>query len=370
MNLIRNWFQRTFSDRQVVILAVIIVMGAIFIIILGHMLAPVLASLVVAYLLEGLVGILQKWRIPRFVGVLLVFIAFMAFLLFLLFVLAPLLWHQVVELFAELPHKISWVQKALMSLPERLPGYITQKQVIDFMNITRSELTGLGQRMLSLSVASARVVIWILFYIFLMPLLVFFFLKDKERLLAWMTGLLPPDRHLSTEVWHEVNQQIGNYARGKIWEILIVWTGSYITFSVMGLKYAMLISFFIGLSVLIPYIGATVMVVPVASMAYFQWGLDSRFLYAVIAYIILQILDGNVLVALLFSEVVNIHPIAIIVSVLVFGGIFGFWGVFFAIPLATLIHAIIKAWMRQRAAAQAALSADQPGETRTGGEGG
>ena len=366
MNLITNWFRRTFSDRQVVILVVFIVVGTIFVIILGHMLAPVIASLVIAYLLEGLVGILQKWRVPRFVGVLVVFITFMAFLLFLLFGLAPLLWHQVVELLNELPHKVSWIQKVLMSLPERFPQYITEKQVIDFMNITRSELTGLGQRILTLSVASARVVIWILVYIFLMPLLVFFFLKDKERLLAWVTKLLPPDRRLSNEVWHEVNQQIGNYARGKIWEILIVWTASYITFTLLGLKYAMLISFFIGLSVLIPYIGATVMVIPVALMAYFQWGLESRFLYAVIAYIVLQILDGNVLVALLFSEVVNIHPIAIIVSVLVFGGIFGFWGVFFAIPLATLIHAIIKAWLRQRAASQSAPPADQTNETRTG----
>ena len=349
MNLISNWFQRTFSDRQVVILAVLLILGTIFILILGEMLAPVLASLVIAYLLEGLVGILRKWRIPRFVAVLLVFISFMAFMLFLIFGLLPLLWQQMVQLFGEMPAKVSWIQKGLLDLPQRFPGYVTEQQVIDLMNITRSEITGLGQRILTLSVASARVVIWILVYIFLMPLLVFFFMKDKERILGWISGYLPSDRRLSSEVWQEVNQQIGNYARGKIWEILIVWTASYITFSILGLKYAMLISLFIGLSVLIPYIGATLMVLPVAFMAYFQWGLSSQFLYAVIAYIIIQILDGNVLVTLLFSEVVNIHPIAIIVSILVFGGIFGFWGVFFAIPLATLIHAIIKAWTRQKA---------------------
>jgi len=119
MNLIRSWFQRTFSDRQVVILVVLIIMGAIFVIILGDMLAPVLASLVIAYLLEGLVGRLQKWRVPRLAGVMVVFIAFMAFLLFLLFGLAPLLWQQLVELFGELPAKISWIQKGLLSLPER-----------------------------------------------------------------------------------------------------------------------------------------------------------------------------------------------------------------------------------------------------------
>ena len=61
-------------------------------------------------------------------------------------------------------------------------------------------------------------------------------------------------------------------------------------------------------------------------------------------YAVIQALDGNVLVPLLFSEVVNLHPVAIIVAVLIFGGLWGFWGVFFAIPLATLFKAILRAW--------------------------
>jgi putative permease len=57
-------------------------------------------------------------------------------------------------------------------------------------------------------------------------------------------------------------------------------------------------------------------------------------------------LDGNVLVPLMFSEAVNLHPVAIIVAILVFGGLWGFWGVFFAIPLATLVQAVLNAWPR------------------------
>ena len=58
----------------------------------------------------------------------------------------------------------------------------------------------------------------------------------------------------------------------------------------------------------------------------------------------IQFLDGNILVPLLFSELVNLHPVAIILAVLFFGGLWGVWGVFFAIPLATLISAVINAW--------------------------
>ena len=68
------------------------------------------------------------------------------------------------------------------------------------------------------------------------------------------------------------------------------------------------------------------------------------FLVLMIAYLVVQFLDANILVPLLFSEVVGMHPAAIIIAVLFFGGLWGVWGVFFAIPLATLIQAVINAW--------------------------
>ncbi len=96
----------------------------------------------------------------------------------------------------------------------------------------------------------------------------------------------------------------------------------------------------VGLSVLIPYIGAAAVTVPVAIVGLFQWGMTPQFYWLLLAYGIIQALDGNVLVPVLFSEAVNLHPVAIIVAVLVFGGLWGFWGVFFAIPLATLVKAV------------------------------
>ncbi|MBW1767955.1 MAG: AI-2E family transporter [Deltaproteobacteria bacterium] len=346
VKFIGNWFRRHFSDPQLVILAFLLIIGSVLIIIMGEMLAPVLASAVLAYLLEGLVGFLERRGLPRLLAVLLVFFSFMIFLLFLLLGLLPLLWKQVGQLFQQLPSMISWSQRELMRLPERYPDFIAEQQVLDVINILRFELARLGQSILSLSVASVRGLISILVYIFLMPLLIFFFLKDKDRLVKWITGFLPDNRSLTVEVWREVDQQIGNYVRGKFLEIFIVWAISYLTFTIFELQFAILISLFVGLSVLIPYIGAIVMVLPVASIGYFQWGLCSHFVYVVVAYVVIQILDGNVLVTLLFSEVVNLHPVAIIVAVLVFGGIWGFWGVFFAIPLATLVQAVLKAWSR------------------------
>jgi putative permease len=116
------------------------------------------------------------------------------------------------------------------------------------------------------------------------------------------------------------------------------------------LGYAALLSLLVGLSVLIPYIGAAVVTIPVALVGFFQWGWTNDFFTLVIVYGVIQALDGNVLVPLLFSEAVNLHPIAIILGVLVFGGIWGLWGVFFAIPLTTLIKALLQSWPRKNAA--------------------
>ena len=129
-------------------------------------------------------------------------------------------------------------------------------------------------------------------------------------------------------------------------EILIVGTATYIAFSLFGIKYAFLLSAMVGLSVIVPYIGATVVTIPVAVVAYFQWGWSTEFIWLMVTYGIIQALDGNALVPILFGNVVNIHPVAIIISILVFGGLWGFWGIFFAIPLATLVNAILRAWPR------------------------
>ena len=115
----------------------------------------------------------------------------------------------------------------------------------------------------------------------------------------------------------------------------------------------------VGLSVLIPYIGAVAVTVPVVLLAYFQWGFGPDFAYLLIAYSIIQAIDGTVVVPLLFSEVVNLHPVAIIVAILIFGGLWGFWGVFFAIPLATLVQAVLKGWPSSEQLEEAAESIDE-----------
>jgi putative permease len=344
MKIVADWFRRYFSDPQVVFLAILLLILVAVVMTMGKMLTPVLASIVIAYLLEGIVLALERRRWPRVVSVILVYVGFLVFVALVLFGVMPLVSRQITELVQQLPSMISAATAALIDLPEHYPDLVTEEQVTELIGAIRAETIIFGQRVLSWSLASVVGIITILVYLILMPLLVFFFMKDKALILAWFRRFLPAQPTIVDIIWKDVDRQISNYVRGKVWEILIVWLVSYATFYGFGLRYAMLLSLFVGLSVIVPYIGAAVVTVPVLLVAWFQWGWSPIFVWLAVAYFIIQALDGNLLVPLLFSEVVNLHPVAIIVAILVFGGIWGFWGVFFAIPLATVVQAILAAW--------------------------
>lgn len=344
MEQITDWLKKQFSNPQVVFLSVALVVLFVIIVYAGDMLAPVLAGIVIAYLLEGVIKRLDISRLPRNVIVWLVFLAFILFLVAIVFGLLPTLYSQLTEFVAQIPSMLGKGQAALMTLPQRYPDLVSPAQVQDIISSLRYDLTAFGQALISNSLTGVTSVITLLIYMILLPILIFFFLKDKDRILNWVRDLLPSENQLAIAVWRDVDRQIGNYIRGKFWEILIVWFISFVTFSLLGLQFSMLLAVLVGLSVLVPYIGAAVVTVPVLVVGYFQWGWTGEFAYLVGAYLVIQALDGNLLVPLLFSEVVNIHPVAIIVAVLFFGGLFGVWGVFFAIPLATLVQAIIVAW--------------------------
>ena len=347
LKLLNDWYNKHFNDPQVAILALLLAIGTTILYFFGSVLAPLLAAIIIAYLLDGAVQMLTKRGFPNFLAILITFSIFIILLLVVLFILSPLLIQQATQFVLEVPKMLAQGQALLMQLPEQYPNVISPQQVSDLLIEIRTQITDLSQAVVTFSLSSVSDLLTFMVYLVVVPLLIFFFLKDKVKILHWFSAFLPRDRKLVSEVWNEMNGKIAGYVRGKFLEIVIVWVASYLTFFTFGLNYAMLLSFSVGISVLIPYVGAAIVTLPVAIVAYFQWGYSTEMLYVVIAYAVIQFLDGNLLVPLLFSEMVNLHPTAIIVAVLLFGGLWGILGVFFAIPLATLIHAVINSWPKE-----------------------
>lgn len=346
LDFVRNFFQRFLPNSQVVALAISLIVGSLLIYSLSGLLMPVFASVVLAYLLEGLVAKIEARWMSRLAAVYVVFFAFLAMLGFILFVLVPVVSDQTVQLVQRIPEMVYSAQSQILRLPEMYPELISQARIREIMFSIQQDLLKYGQNIISGSAQSFAGLLAAVIYLFLVPMMVFFLMKDKDLLIDWFSQFFPRDMTLTLRVWQEVDLQIANYVRGKFLEVFILWATSYTTFALLDLNYAMLLGVLMGLQVVIPYVGATLVTFPVLGVAYVQWGMGggNEFMYVLISYSIIQALDGVVLVPLLFSEAVNLHPIAIIVAILFFGGLWGFWGVFFAIPLATLVKAVLNAW--------------------------
>ncbi len=345
LKMVRNWFNRIFAEEETVVLLIILATILLLILSIGHVLIPIIASVVLAFMMQGIIARMTAMGARRWLAISVAYGIFLTLFFGVLILLLPLVWQQLVTLIQELPTMLRKLQQALMVLPQRSELF-TESQIRGWMAAASKEVGFLGQYLVSFSLAQLPNLVGVMINIVLIPILVFFFLKDKQLILGWLAGFLPRRRPLLTAVWLEMNDQVANYVRGKAIEIVIVGVASYISFSILSLNYAALLALVVGLSVVIPYIGAAVVTLPVLLVGYLQWGWGGEFFTLCIVYGVIQALDGNVLVPLLFSEAVNMHPVAIIVAVLAFGGIWGMWGVFFAIPLATLVKAILYSWPR------------------------
>ncbi len=341
-----SWVNRYFGEEEAVLLALLLAVALVVVATMGEIMAPFVAALIFAFLLQGGVNRLERLKVPRLVAVTLVFLMFIGAFLAILIILLPLIGRQTANLAGEVPAMVKHWQDVLLLLPDQYPHLISEDQLQELLGQASREVAGMAERLVSFSFSTFPSVVAMMVYLVLVPLLVFFMLKDKDELMSLMSGLLPHQRPVMWQIWHEMDIQMANYVRGKTIEILLVGFVSYAVFLVMGLNYAALLALLVGLSVVIPYIGALVVTIPVTVVAYFQWGWGGELFWLMAIYGIIQGIDGNVLVPLLFSEAVNLHPIVIILAVLVFGGLWGFWGVFFAIPLATLVKALYNAWPR------------------------
>ncbi|RTR39813.1 AI-2E family transporter [Shewanella canadensis] len=345
LNLLTTWYKERFSDPQAVTLVFILMGIALAIYFAGGLLAPLLVALVLAFLLEWPVAQMLKVGMNRTTAASAVLVLFIGTMLLITFGLVPSIWKQGVALITDLPNMLDKGLHTAQSYVNRYPQFVNPDQLDGMVNelkkmLDTQHLLDIGKQIIGYS-ASLLV---LMVYAILVPLLVFFFLKDKDQLIKGSKRFIPTNRELARKVWYEMHQQIFNYIRGKVIEIIIIGAVSYVFFAIMDLRYAALLGVLTGLSVLIPYVGATLVTLPIALVAFFQWGISPEFGYLMLGYGIIQALDGNLLVPILFSDAVDLHPVFIIAAVLIFGGLWGVWGVFFAIPLASLVKAVLNAW--------------------------
>ena len=331
--------------RDPQVLALLGVIGVALGLVVGFSdaMAPFLAAAVIAYLLNRMLRVLVKWGMPRWMAFTSLYLAFFLVLSWALFWLLPATVQQVKALVLDLPRIISKLQGTVGELLDQYEKYLGAGYVHEVTSRLSGQLSSAAEATVAGILQGLPGLVTLFVYLVLVTFLVFFFLKDKDAILAWIGRFWPRDRALLNRVLHDTDAQMGRYITGKIWEILLVGVATEVVFAALGLRYAFLLSVLTGLSVLIPYIGALVVTAPVAILALAQWGPTWDAGWVLLAYGIIQLVDGNVLAPLILGDAVNLHPTAIILAVLVFGSLWGIWGAFFAVPLAVVAKSVLDA---------------------------
>ena len=341
---INTLLNKIFSNEESVIFSLLIFAFLIVLYFFGGLLTPFIISLIFAYLLIGLTKNLIKYGLTELVSLIISYVIFLLSGIGFLVWLIPLIFQQTQAFFIEVPVWLNNFRSFIENLSQSNQELVSSDQISSFFTEFIGRLSSISQGVLDASISGIQDTLVFSIYLIMIPVLVFFFLFDKERIVRGFLMLLPKKRAMLSEVWIEMDDQLSNYVWGKGVEILIVGFVAAVIFGTMGLNYTALLSIIVGVSVLIPYVGAFLATIPVVVVAFLQFGIGFDLYMIVGLYLLLQALDGYLLVPILFSDAVKLHPVVIMLAVFVFGGIFGFWGAFFSIPLATFIKAVWNSW--------------------------
>ncbi|HAT41192.1 MAG TPA: hypothetical protein DCS87_05630 [Rheinheimera sp.] len=328
-----KWFDRRFFPLLLILFAFVVLYSLH---VWPDVMAPLWAALIMAYLLNPLVYAAERLKVPRPCSVAVLVGSLLCVGSALVFGIAPEVWRQAQAFVAAMPDMVVKGQGYLASLPDLLPGLVTTEQIERLVQTLEQQLLDVFDDVLAVSLVGVKGVFQFLAYAIIVPMMVFFLLKDHHLLLAGIRPWFAKDAVFWGEVWHELDRQWLGYLRGKIIECVLMSIACYLLFQWFQLPYALLLALLVGLSVFAPYIGIAVVSVPVVVTVIAQFGTEGVAMNLLIGYVVLQLIDAYVLVPLLFAALVNVGPFYILLSILMFGSIAGFWGVLLAIPLASL----------------------------------
>ena len=341
---INNLFKKIFSNEETLVFTLLLISAFFVMFFLGSILTPFLISIIFAYVLIGMQTRFESFGIQSSIALFLTYSIFLLLGITLMVWLAPLVYQQLQAIVLEVPKWLNSFIFFAQEIPSKYPDLVSSDQITAFLQSLSGQITTLSQDFVKASITGIQNTATVAINLILLPILVYFFLCDRQTIISGFLSILPKERKMLKNIWVEMDEQLSNYARGKAIEIVIVGSAAAIIFMYFNLEYVALLSVLVGFSVLIPYLGAFIVTIPVAAVGLLQFNLTFEFWLLMGSYLALQVLDGNLLVPILFSDAVKLHPVAIILAVFVFGSLFGFWGVFFAIPIATLVKAIWNAW--------------------------
>ena len=308
---------------------------------LGSILTPFLIGAILAYFGSPLVTWAERHRVPRTVGTLLVILVILLLILALLLVLIPLVQSEIGQLTRRLPelaanlygHAAPWLRETL-GIELQLDLTSVKELIADNLDSAQA----LTLKLLSGLKAGGTVVLGILINLVMIPVVMFYLLRDWNRIVAHVDGLLPR-RWLPRVriIALEIDGVLAEFLRGQLAVMGVLAVYYVVGLTLAGLQFALPIGILTGLLVFIPYVGFGLGLILGVLAALLQWSGWPGFMAVLTVYGIGQLLENYVLVPFLVGDRIGLHPLAVIFALLAFGELFGFAGVLLALPVSAAL---------------------------------
>ncbi len=317
--------------------AAIVACGAIYL--LSPILTPFLFAAILAYICNPLVGRMTRRRVPRTLAVVLVLLLLVAAFVLLLLVLLPLLIRQARAIAEQAPALIDWLRSAMAPRLEQLTGMqLDTSMVRDWIAGHMEEVRDVVVKLLPSLKAGGLAVLQFFVALGLVPVVLFYFLRDWDPIIAGVDKLIPRSRHERlTLIAREIDDVLGQFLRGQLLVMLCMGVFYTIGLWLVGLDFALSVGVTAGLVTFVPYLGVIIGVVLATLTGVLQFQDPMQLVWVWAVFVAGNLLEGNVLVPWLVGDRIGLHPVAVIFALLAFGTLFGFFGVLLALPVSAAL---------------------------------
>ena len=319
---------------------------AVLIILIGYLfdiLIPFFFGMLVAYFLDPLVDYLEKNKIKRVIATTIILFLFFSIILILFFLIFPILSIQLKNFLIEFPSVINTLNQKINFIIEHLQKKTFLQSNVDILNNILPNFSNLITGFLRNIVSSSLALFNIITIILVTPVVSWYFLKDWDFIIINFYSLLSSKRKKTVIKYaKELDLIFSAYLRGQILVSLFLTLFYFSSFYLIGLNYSLFVGIFAGFFSFIPLIGIVVGFFITALLAYLQFLDIQNVLYVLLIFSAAQLLESNFLTPKLVGKKLGLHPLAVLLSIFVFGALFGIIGIIFATPLMAAIIFIFK----------------------------
>ena len=337
-----------FAAAQWLSFAVVV---AVLLYLLSPILTPFVAAGILAYICNPLVQRLNARRVPRTLAVALVMGGLLLLSGLLLLIMLPLLEKEIGLFVVRLPDWVEAVRAHLLPRLQQWFGVSVEWDSQTLKNLLISHWQGAGGvagKLLPWLGSGGGAIIGVLVNLLLIPVAMFYLLRDWDMLLARLDELIPRDWHNKvTEIFTEVDRVLAEFLRGQI-SVMLLMSAYYVAaLWLAGLEFALPIGILAGMLVFVPYLGMITGLSLATLAAAMQFHGFSGVLWVWAAFGAGQLLEGMLVTPWLVGERIGLHPLVVIFALLAFGQVFGFFGLLLALPMSAILLVALrhgKAW--------------------------